>query len=299
MSSMLINIPLGTDALPVTAHGHSQSARNESSEKSVESSKSNLTNDGPMPKLSAQIIFPSGSDVTAAEGHPHMDESSTQSESGDFTYDLIPEYPSSQTNVTLGTSPTVSVPLSGPLAKGVLSALSELYLPRQSDNEMASTLHEYLDPMSPLLPTQENFIHQIVAGDINSSTPSACKQVTESISSSAAMLNTAPMYAIPQPVLNTDILNALPGGANLRQISEGLGALPFTLSQPNTLPQLRTTNEWQREVSATLSTLVFNQQVILNELKTIKQNLSGTLPMGTTNLSQFGESQKEGAQGQP
>ena len=288
-----INIPSETDALPVTAHGHSQTATNESFEKSAEPSKSNLTDDVPMPNLSAQIVFPSGSIVTA-EGHPHVNEPPVQSESGDSTCDQIPESPCSQTNVALGTSPTVPVPLRGPLAKRVLSTQSELFLPRQSDGEMDSTLHEHLGPLSPLLPIQGDFIHQIVTGDIKSSTaPSTCNvkeySVTESISSSAAILNTAPTYTIPQPILNTDILNALPGGANLRQISQGLGALPFTSFQPNVLPQL--TNEWQREVSATLSTLVFNQQVIINELKAIKQNLTGTLTAGTTNnFSQFSES---------
>ena len=99
-----INIPSETDALPVTAHRHSQTATNESSEKSAEPSKSNLTDDVPMPNLSAQIVFPSGSIVTA-KGHPHVNESPVQSESGDSTCDQIPESPCSQTNVALGTNP--------------------------------------------------------------------------------------------------------------------------------------------------------------------------------------------------
>ena len=37
-----------------------------------------------------------------------------------------------------------------------------------------------------------------------------------------------------------------------------------------------TVNEWQKSVSDTLSTLLFNQQAILNESKTIKLNLNGT-----------------------
>jgi len=64
---------------------------------------------------------------------------------------------------------------------------------------------------------------------------------------------------------------------------QGLGGSP--LAQPNTTPQI--TTEWHRAVSDTLSKLLFNRQLILNELKSIKQNTGGTgVNEGTSNFMQ-------------
>ena len=120
-------------------------------------------------------------------------------------------------------------------------------------------------PMSPLLPAVQanEFIHQIVTGNISSSTSSYTASnafsVADAVSSTAAVFNTAPTYAVPQ-LVNFDILDTLPGSAILRQ---GLGGLPLVSSQPN-VPQI--TSEWQRTVSDSLAALLSNQQVILNEL---------------------------------
>ena len=54
----------------------------------------------------------------------------------------------------------------------------------------------------------------------------------------------------------------------------------------------RKANERQRGAKSTVSMLVFNLQVTFNELQTIKQNLTGTLRVETTNLSQVGKVEK-------
>ena len=51
-----------------------------------------------------------------------------------------------------------------------------------------------------------------------------------------------------------------------------------------------TVNEWQKLVSDTLSTLLFNQQAILNELKTTKLNLNGTISLEPTVTNQLRKS---------
>ena len=165
--------------------------------------------------------------------------------------------------------------------------------------QSGSTLPDFYDSMSPLLSAEEDdFIHQIV-NDItcrdssNNNLPPISSAngygVTEAVSSNAANFNTAPTFTTLQPV-SVDILNTLPGGANLRQIGQGLGSLHFTPPQPQ-----MTVNEWQKSVSDTLSTLLFNQQAILNELKTMKLNLNGTTSSEPTVTNQACESGEQAA----
>ena len=162
--------------------------------------------------------------------------------------------------------------------------------------QSGSTLPDFYDSMSPLLSTEEDdFIHQIVSDitcsdNSNNNIPPISSandySVTETVSSNVANFNTAPTFTTLQPV-PADILNTLPGGANLRQMGQGLGGLHFTPPQPQ-----MTVNEWQKSVSDTLSTLLFNQQGILNELKTIKVNLNGTtssVPTVTNQACESGE----------
>ena len=101
----------------------------------------------------------------------------------------------------------------------------------------ASTLPDFYDSMSPLLSDEEDeFIHQIVNGitgsdGSNSNLPPISNandySITDAVSSNASNFNTAPTFTTLQPV-PADILNTLPGGANLRQIGQGLGGLHFT-----------------------------------------------------------------------
>ena len=161
--------------------------------------------------------------------------------------------------------------------------------------QSGSTLPDFYDSMSPLLSTEDDFIHQIVnditcSDNSNNNIPPISSandySVTETVSSNVANFNTAPTFTTLQPV-PADILNTLPGGANLRQMGQGLGGLHFTPPQPQ-----MTVNEWKKSVSDTLSTLLFNQQAILNELKTIKLNLNGTtssVPTVTNQACESGE----------
>ena len=160
--------------------------------------------------------------------------------------------------------------------------------------QSGSTLPDFYDSMSPLLSTEEDdFIHQIVnditcSDNSNNNIPPISSandySVTETVSSNVANFNTAPTFTTLQPV-PAEILNTLPGGANLRHMGQGLGGLHFTPPQPQ-----MTVNEWQKSVSDTLSTLLFNQQAILNELKTIKVNLNGTTSLVPTVTNQACES---------
>ena len=146
--------------------------------------------------------------------------------------------------------------------------------------QSGSTLPNFYDLMSPLLSSEEDeLIHQTV-NDVTCSYSSNGNlppmrnthnySATEAVSSNAANFQTGPTFTTLQPV-PADILNTLLGGANLRQIGQGLGGLHFTPPQPQ-----MTVNEWQKSVSDTLSTLLFNQQAILKELGTIKLHLNGT-----------------------
>ena len=135
--------------------------------------------------------------------------------------------------------------------------------------QSSSTLSDFYDSMSPLLSDDEDyFIYQVVNGmrcsdSSNSNLPPISNandySVTEAASSSAANFDTASIFTTLQPV-PADILNTLPGGANLRQIGQGLGGLQFTPPQPQMM-----VNEWQKSVFDTLSTLLsnLNQQAIL------------------------------------
>ena len=205
-----------------------------------------------------------------------------QSKSGTPMCEKVPESPvrHTQTNI-LSTIHDVIIPTTGDdtYPTAVSSTQSGYSVTGMANNgsTVMPALPDFYNPESPLFQVQDDFIHEIVTGNINSSVSSI-----NSPSSSVGTFTTAPTFAVPQPV-NFNVLNTLPGGANLGLLNQGLGGSP--LAQPNATPQI--TTEWQRAVSDTLSKLLFNQQLILNELKSIKQNTGGTgVNEGASNLMQ-------------
>ena len=73
-------------------------------------------------------------------------------------------------------------------------------------------------------------------------------------------------YNFLPSVPSFDVLNTLPGGANLSHINRGLSTLLFPTQPPSF-----TLSENQSAILNTLSLLFPNQQVILNELEAIRE----------------------------
>ena len=237
----------------------------------------------PQPDLSTQINITSDNDVTVESATRGVSSAKTEkNQSGQSTEcfnDKVPESPSPTNRAEIEALPGITH--------------SAMVTP---STQSGSTLPNFYDSMSPLLSAEEDeFIHQIVNGITCSDSSSSNLppisnandySVTEAVSSYVANFNTAPTFTTLQPV-PADILNTLPGGANLRQIGQGLGGLHFTPPQPQMV------NEWQKSVSDTLATLLFNQQAILNELKTIKLNLTGISSLEPTVTNQEFKSDDE------
>ena len=99
--------------------------------------------------------------------------------------------------------------------------------------QSVSTLPNFYDSMSPLLSDEQDASINQVNGNSNLPPISNVNDysVTEAASSSVSNFNTAPTFTTLQPV-SVDILDTLPGGANLQRIGQGLGGLHFTLPQP-------------------------------------------------------------------
>ena len=233
----------------------------------------------PQPDLSTQINITSDKGVTVESATRGVSSATTgkgkSGQSSEAFNDQVPESPSPTDRADV----IETVPGIGH---------SAIVTP---STRAGSTLPDFYDSMSPLLSDDEDeFIHQIVNGITRSDSSSSNfppisnandYSITEVVSSN---FNTAPTFTTLQPV-PADILNTLPGGANLRQIGQGLGGLHFTPPQPQ-----MTVNEWQKSVSDTLSTLLFNQEAILNEVKTIKLNLNGITSSEPTVSNQACES---------
>lgn len=213
--------------------------------------------------------------TTPEDGHSNMATLSEQPESGTSNCEKVPESPVRlvQANIpalTLGTA--VTTPGVSPCKITATSAQSGFPVTSEGNSGSTVVIPDFYNPESPLFTMQNDFIHDIVTDNVNSSGSS-----TNLPSSSTGTLNTASMYAVPQPV-NFNVLNSIPGGANLGLINQSLGDLPLAPSQPSMISQV--TNEWQRAVWDTLIELLSNQKLILNELKSIKQNTAGTMISG-------------------
>ena len=233
----------------------------------------------PQPDLSTEINITSDKDVTVESASRGVSSATTRKgesgQSSEFFTDQVPESPSPTDRAEM----VEAVP-----GRGHSTTVTP-------STRASSMLPDFYDQMSPLLSDEEDeFINQIVNGNTRSDGSNSNLQpisnandysITEAVSSN---FNKAPTFTTLQPV-PADILNTLPGGANLRQIGQGLGGLHFTPPQPQ-----MTVNEWQKSVSDTLSTLLFNQQAILNELKTIKLNLNRTTSSEPTVRNQACES---------
>lgn len=229
-------------------------------------------------KTNIPIIETDGNAVTTPEDSNVL----AQSKSGTPIYEKVPESPVRHTQANiLSPKHEVILPTTGddtyPTAMSSAPSRYSVTGMANDGSTVVPTLSDFYNPESPLFHVQDDFIHEMVTGNINSSVSSI-----NSPSSSVGTFTTAPTFAVPQPV-NFNVLNTLPGGANLGLLNQGLGGSP--LAQPNRTPQI--TTEWQRAVSDTLSKLLFNQQLILNELKSIKQNTEETVVKeGTSNLMQ-------------
>ena len=160
------------------------------------------------------------------------------------------------------------------------SALPAIELPLTSS---ASTNQVFpLESFVPTSPGAEismdvDFLHEIAS--CNDSSNQSLQPLAITCASVAADTTTnTTTYSALQPVKTRynflpsvpsfDVVNTLPGGANLSHINRGLGTPLFPTQPPPFTP-----SENKSVILNTLSMLLSNQQVILNELEAIREKV--------------------------